>query len=498
LTPRTLAGHSFDRANVPLLLTLGLGVFAGALDLGVLSPALPALARSFHIGPSAVAWVFTLYLFANVVSIPIAGKFADAWGRRPAYVGCVGLFAAASVLAIAAPNFATFLIARALQAAGAGGIFPVAAAAIADRVPPERRGSALGMLGAIWGLAAIVGPAFGGLVTHFISWHWIFVANVPLAAIVIVLAVRYVPTSAARVRGPLDLAGLGTLALGLIALMVALTHLDARAAVFGGAPTAWTAIGVALVAFVAFAAIERRAAEPVIATALFARRQLAVTYTLELGIGALEGALFFIPAALVAADRLSYAAAGGIAAIGAITFVAVIPLAGRALDAFGSRAVLLVGSLCSAAGLWIFANVLSDLPLAIGAIVLAGIGFGALLGAPTRYIVTNETPSSRRATAVGLLSICLIVGQILGGSLAGGIAGSDIASVAGYRGAYEAFAAIALVIAAGTFALASRRAELLRADSVSGSFREEPAREAIRKPAEAAEDRQHDQEIQPA
>src|ERR1700722_15651360 len=103
-----VAGHSFDRSHLPLLATLGLGVFAGALDLGVLSPALPALARSFAIGPSSVAWVFTLYLFANVVSIPIAGKFGDAWGRRPTYVACVSLFAAASVMAIAAPNFTVF------------------------------------------------------------------------------------------------------------------------------------------------------------------------------------------------------------------------------------------------------------------------------------------------------------------------------------------------------------------------------------------------------
>ena len=101
-----------------------------------------------------------------------------------------------------------------IQAAGAGGIFPVAAAAIGDAVPLERRGSALGLLGAIWGLAAIVGPNVGGALTHFFSWHWIFVANVPLAAIVIVLAQRYVPVAAARARGPLDVAGLVVLAIG--------------------------------------------------------------------------------------------------------------------------------------------------------------------------------------------------------------------------------------------------------------------------------------------
>jgi MFS family permease len=275
-----VAGHSFDRSHLPLLLTLGLGVFAGALDLGVLSPALPAIAHGYGIPARDVAWTFTLYLFANVVSIPIMTKLSDTIGRRPIYTLCVSIFAAGSVLAIAAPNFTVFLIARAIQAAGAGGIFPVATAAIADRVPLERRGSALGMLGALWGLAAIIGPNVGGVITHFFSWHWIFIANVPLALVVIVLAQRYVPSTAARVRGPLDVAGIALLALGLLGVMVGLTRLDTQAASFGNVAT-MIALVVAALAFAALVPVERRAAAPVIAPQLFATRQLALTYALE-------------------------------------------------------------------------------------------------------------------------------------------------------------------------------------------------------------------------
>ncbi len=457
-SPAKVAGHSFDRSHLPLLLTLGLGVFAGALDLGVISPALPAIAHGFGIPARDVAWTFTLYLFANVVSIPIMTKLSDTLGRRPIYVLCVAIFGVGSVLAIAAPNFTIFLIARAIQAAGAGGIFPVATAAIADRVPVERRGSALGLLGAIWGLAAIVGPTFGGLVTHFVSWHWIFIANVPLALVVILLARRFVPKAAARVRGPLDVAGIAALAIGLLGVMIGLTRLDARAASFGNGVTV-TALVVAGLAFAALARIERRAKAPVIAPQLFATRQLALTYALEVLIGLLEGALFFIPAALVAADHLTPVAAGGIAAIGAFMFVAVIPLAGRGLDAFGSRAVLLGGATLTALGLAIFAAFLATLWIAILGIVVAGIGFGALLGAPTRYIITNEVPPQRRATAVGLLSIFLIIGQIFGGSLAGGAVGGRIDDVEGYRLAYEVFAALGVLAALGTLLLASRAQE---------------------------------------
>ncbi len=457
--PRTsLAGHSFDRSNLPLLLTLALGVFAGALDLGVLSPALPAIAHTFAVAPRDVAWVFTLYLFANVIAIPVMSKLSDSYGRRPIYVLCVSIFGLGSLLAIVAPSFEIFLVARAIQAIGAGGIFPVATAAIADRVPVERRGSALGLLGAIWGLAAILGPNLGGVLTHFFSWHWIFAANVPLALAVIVLAQRNLPGPAAHRRGPLDLAGIVVLAIGLLGTMIGLTRLDVHSARFGNG-IVFGALAVALIAFLALVPIERRAQEPVIAPRLFAGRQLSVTYALEVLIGLLEGALFFIPAALVAAAGLNYAEAGAISAIGALMFVTVIPLAGRALDAFGSRAVLLSGAVLSAAGLGLFGVTLAYLPAAIFSIALAGVGFGALLGAPTRYIITNEVPSSMRATGVGLLSVFLIIGQIFGASLAGGIVGTNIDDATGYRDAYLAFAAVAVLAAFCTLALLPRTRE---------------------------------------
>ncbi len=457
-TEAAIAGHRFDRSHLPLLLTLALGVFAGALDLGVLSPALPAIAHGFAIAPRDVAWAFTLYLFANVASIPVATKLADSVGRRAVYSWCVAIFAAGSVLAIVAPSFGVFLLARAIQAAGAGGIFPVAAAAIGDSVPLERRGSALGLLGAIWGLAAIVGPNVGGVLTHFFSWHWIFVANVPLAIAVIVLAQKYVPVAAAKARGPLDVAGLAVLALGLLGVMVGLTRLDARAASFSNAITAF-ALLIAAAAFAALVPIERAAKSPVISPQLFATRQLAITYALEILIGLLEGALFFIPAALVAADRITPIAAGGIAAVGAFAFVAVIPLAGNALDRFGSRAVLLAGASLTAVGLALFAATLTTLWVAIAGIAIAGVGFGALLGAPTRYIITNELTAQSRATGVGMLSVFLIIGQIFGGSLAGGIVGGRIDDVDGYRLAYDVFAAVAVAAAILTLALASRTRE---------------------------------------
>ena len=443
-----------------MLLTLALGVFAGALDLGVLSPALPALSAAFHVGAREIAWVFTLYLLANVVSIPIAAQLADRWGRRPIYILCVSVFAAGSVLAIVAPTFDVFLLARAIQAAGAGGIFPVATAAIADRVPAERRGAALGLVAATWGLAAIIGPLFGGAVTHFLSWHWIFAANLPLAIIVIGMARAHVPAAVPgrSARGPLDLAGIALLAVGLLATMTGLTRLDARTASAVSNEPAILAVVLAIACFLALIPVERRAAQPVISPSLLRNRQIMITYGLEVLIGTLEGGLFFIPAALVAAQGLSLLVAGAIAAIGAFMFVMVIPSAGRALDLVGSRNVLTVGATLTAAGLLVFALEMGSLAGSIVGIVIAGIGFGALLGAPTRYIITREVGESQRATGVGLLSIFLIIGQIVGAGLAGGIAGSR-SGATGYVDVYTTFAAIGVLAIAVTLFLKPRAVE---------------------------------------
>lgn len=432
----------------PLLVTLGLGVFVGALDLSVLSPALPALGKDFDVQTSDLAWTFTLYLLATVVSIAVAGALADRNGRRRVYLGCIAVFAVGSLLAMLAPSYFIFLAARALQALGAGGIFPVATAAIGDVVPQNRRGAALGLVAGTWGLAAIVGPTFGGLITHVASWRWIFAPNVPIAIAVFVLALSHVPPLAPRRRVPLDAVGLFLLSAALLAIMDGLIASRLLIGILG------------IVALAAFVAWEYTVADaPVLPMSLFASPQLSKTYALEIAVGVLEGSLFFIPAVVVNAQGLSSLAAGSIAALGALTFVAIIPATGRALDRIGSRDVLLAGTVLTEIGLAIFALGFTSLWLTLLSMVVAGAGFGALLGAPTRYIVTNETSPDVRATAVGLLSQCLIIGQIVGSSLAGGLIGLASNEMLGYRHAYLGFCAVAFVALIVAASLKSRRHE---------------------------------------
>ena len=179
-------------------------MFAGALDLGVLSPALPAIAREFTVPTGDLAWVFTLYLLVTVASIAIASTLADRFGRRAVYMSCIGLFALGSIVAMIAPSYGVLLFARALQALGAGGVFPVATAAIGDSLHPSGAGAR-----SVWSPQRGDWPRSSARSSAawsrtIVSWRWIFVLNLPLSAIVLYLAYRYLPRIAPRVRGPLD------------------------------------------------------------------------------------------------------------------------------------------------------------------------------------------------------------------------------------------------------------------------------------------------------
>jgi len=264
------------------------------------------------------------------------------------------------------------------------------------------------------------------------------------------MARRYVPKIAPHVRGPLDVAGLVLLCAGLLGVTDGLLGMRAVVGIVGA------------LFLVAFYVWQRIAANPIVPPALLATPQLAKTYALEIVIGILEGSLFFIPTVLVATQGLSYVAAGLVAALGGFMFVAIIPASGRAIDRFGSRDVLLAGTILTEIGLAIFALGFQSLWLSLLSMVVAGCGFGALLGAPTRYIVTNETTTRTRATAAGLISQCLIVGQILGSSLAGLFIGASTSEFLGYRHADLAFCAAAFIALILTATLQSRAQERTR------------------------------------
>jgi len=432
-----------------VLALLFVGVLVAALDIAIVGPALPAIGDTYGVGSRLLSWVFSVYVLFYVVGAPLLAKLSDRIGRRGVFAQSLGLFAAGSLLVAAAPTFEVLLVGRAIQAFGAGGIFPVASAVIAETVPEERRGRTLGLIGAVFGLAFLLGPLLGGLLLRW-SWRWLFLVNVPIAAVLIVAGLRRLPSDAAARPRAFDAAGAATLALALAGAVWSLSQVDAPNLPASLASIRiWPVLVVAILAGAAFWIVEKRAADPVLHPDLFRSRQLRVVGAIALAAGIVEAGMVFLPEIAVLGFGVSSSAASLMMLPLVLTLAVGAPIAGQLLDRNGARPVIQSGLMLTIIGLALYAW----LPLNLAGFYAAGaaIGFGlsALLGAPLRYVTLQEAGPERRGAGQGLLTLCVSVGQLLGAAIVGGIVGSSATELGGYRHALLTLAfacAIALVL----------------------------------------------------
>ncbi len=435
------------------------GVLMAALDIAIVGPALPVIQRVFTVSERLLSWVFSIYVLGNLVGTPMIAALSDRFGRRVLYVLSLSGFALGSLIVALAPSFSVLLVGRLLQGLSAGGIFPVASAVIGDTFPPERRGSALGLIGAVFGIAFLIGPIIGGLLL-LLGWQWLFLINLPIAAILIAFSVRLLPGRTVTSSAPFDLTGLLVLGVMLSGLAYGLTELDPDAIRAGNVP--FFAIGALIVAALlvpAFITIEKRATEPILQPSIFRSRQIWLTAALAVGAGIAESSIVFVPALLTAAHGVSSSTASFMLLPVVLAMAVGSPVSGRMLDQFGSRIVVTIGVILSGAGLVL----LGALPMSLVAYYLSaivfGIGLAILLGASLRYILLNEVPANERAAAQGLLTVTMGVGQLLGAVLVGLIAATGGGGAGGYG---LAFLVIGILMLALTFAglgLKNRTAE---------------------------------------
>lgn len=430
-----------------LLGVLFLGTLLAALDIAIVGPALPALREAFDVDERAVAWVFTAFVLANLAGLPVMAALADRLGRRRVYLADIGLFAAGALVVTAAPSFGVLLGGRVLQGLGASGIFPVASAVVGDTFAPEARGRAVGILGAVFGVAFLVGPALGGIVLAVASWRWLFALLLPFAALVLVLSARSVPETRAASPRPLDTPGVVLLTGFLVALAVGLSGLDAEAdALRLGAPAVWGPLVVAVALAVALGVAERRAAFPLVRPGLVAKRHVRIACALAVGAGLVEATFVFLSAYAVEAFDVS-TAQGSYLLLPLVLGVALgSPGAGRLLDRIGTRPVVTAGCLLVAVGLGVVASGPSLAGHVAGTVAI-GLGLAGLLGSSISYILLVEAEPDERALAQGLATLALSVGQLLGAAVVGALAASAPTTAGGYRLTFGAFAVVALALA---------------------------------------------------
>lgn len=445
-------------ASGSVLAVLFLGVLMGALDIAIVGPALPAMRLEFAVDERSVAWVFTIYVLFNLLGAPVMAKLSDRIGRRLVYTIDVGLFALGSLIVATSRHFPQLIVGRAVQALGAAGIFPVASAVIGDTFPPERRGRALGLIGAVFGVAFLLGPLLAALLLKF-SWHWLFLINLPIAAVLMLASWRLLPGRVQRNHPPYDLAGTLCLSAGLAALALGLTSIDARAlAASVTSARVWPLLVGAAVALLLTVIVERRAVDPILKPAWFATRQVKLVALFAAAAGLGEAAMVFIPDLAVSALGMTAQASSYMTLPVVLALAIGSPTFGRALDRIGPKPVIITALCALTIGAAIVALATTTRTSLIVAGVLVGFGLSGLLGAPLRYVLLNEVAANERASAQGVLTVFTSIGMMLSGVLIGAIAASAGGGAAGYRESFGLVGVAALVMGVFAFGMHNRRA----------------------------------------
>lgn len=392
------------KINYRTLTVYMLSIFVGALDVNVLGPAMPVIAHTFGTTLEWVAWAVTGYTVAYAAATLLAGPTGDRLGRgRVLRIGLM-LFAIASLGAALSHSLPMFLAARVVQGMGAGAVYPNAQAEGISQFSKERRGMALGLFGAVFGLAAVIGPNVGGALTQFYGWPAIFWFNAGVAVLVLLLSIR-LPHGERHARALPDLAGAMSFAALLTSglLLLAVPGIG-RLILFG----------VAVLAAVVFAWRQRRSLHPFLDPRPFVQSSGGRMMLGAALIGLDMSAAVFIPALTQARLHLSVLDSGVALMPAAITGAVLAGVGGVLTDRRGARPVLLLGLAAGVVG-----GILLALPhLTLFVFVLAMLAFGAAtaftMGAPLNRMALAVYSDDQASEALSLIAVFRSVGMAAG------------------------------------------------------------------------------------
>ncbi|WP_225753425.1 MDR family MFS transporter [Actinotalea sp. Marseille-Q4924] len=422
--PVPAAPQPFTGLTPPMRLVfigLLLGMFVAGISQTIVSPALPVMVAELG-GIDSYSWLATAAMLTAAVVVPVVGKLSDLYGRRPFYLGGLVVFMAGAALAGAAPSFWWLVAARAVQGLGMGALMTLSQTIIGDIVPPRQRGRYQGWVGAVFGVTSVAGPLAGGWLTDHVGWRWVFYAGLPfgIAALVFVARNLHLPHTRRRVR--IDVAGIVTLTLALVALLLA--------ASWGGTTYAWSSpvllglIGAGAVLLTAFVLVEQRAEEPVLPLRLFRSSVFTLANVASLTIAmAMFGVVFYIPVYAQGVLGVDATQSGAILVPMSVTMIGVGIVVGLLISRYGHyKRYVVGGTLLMLVGFGLLTQTgYGSSPLQLtAATVVIGLGIGGAMQTFT-LVVQNVVGRDDLGVATASVQFFRNVGATVGIALLGAV-----------------------------------------------------------------------------
>ena len=405
----------------PILASLMLATSLVALDSTIVATAVPSIVKDLG-GFAEFPWLFSVYLLAQAVSVPIYGKLADIVGRKPIMLFGIALFLLGSILCVVAWGMVPLIVFRALQGLGAGAVQPMSITIAGDIYTLAERAKAQGYLASVWAVSAVVGPTLGGVFTEWLTWRWLFIINIPLCLLAFWMLARASRRRCVRVSHRIDYLGSITLTVGATLLILGLLE--------GGQVWAWwsapsvAVLGGGAVLLAVFLVVQRRAAEPVLPLWVFSRRVLVASAVIAVLVGAvLLGLTTYVPTFVQTVLGTGPLVAGFALATLTIGWPISATLSGRLYLRLGFRTTALIGAVLAVTGALSTTRLGPDSAVwQVGACCfVVGLGMG-LISSPTLIAAQSSVGWAERGVVTATNLFARSIGSAVGVAAFGALA----------------------------------------------------------------------------